>query len=115
MKDVKEDIKDIKESINKLTTFMMDQTNIQKSSSAQKDTTTTPDPTTTVQTNRKAPPLEGGISDKIGGMWTLKHNISSPSFYEILIKIELKGDTALDLKNLYNHVKMSLNAVTKLR
>ena len=48
-------------------------------------------------------------------MWTLKHEISSPRFYELLIKIELKGDTALDLNNYYNHVKMSLNAVTKLR
>ena len=60
---------------NKLTTFMIDQTNISKSSPAQKDTSTPPDPTTTVQTNRKAPPLEGGISDKIGGdcllVWTV--------------------------------------------
>ena len=71
MKDVKEGIKDIKETLNKITTFMMDQTNISKSSPSQKDTSTPPDPTTTFQTNRKAPPLEGGISDKIGGMWTL--------------------------------------------
>ena len=115
MKDVKEDIKDIKEKLNKITTCMMDQTNISKSSPAQKDTSTPPDPTTTVQTSRKAPPLEGGISGKIGGMWTLKHEISPPRFYELLIKIELKGDTALDLKIFYNHVKMSLNAVTRLR
>ena len=47
-------------------------------------------------------------------MWTLKHEISSPIFYDLLIKIELKGDTALDIKNFYNHVKMSLNAVTRL-
>ena len=88
---------------------------IYKSYPAQKDTTTPPDPTTTVQTNRKAPPLEGVISENIGGMWNLKHEISSQRFYELLIKIEFKGDTALDLKNFYNHVKMSLNAVTKLR
>ena len=94
---------------------MMDQTFISKFSPAQKDTTTPPNPTTTFQTNRMAPPLEGGISDKIGGMWTLKHQISSPRFYELLIKIELKVDTALDLKNFHNHVKMSLNAVTRLR
>ena len=48
-------------------------------------------------------------------MWTLKHEISSPRFYELLIKTELKGDTALDLKNFYNHIKMSLNAMTRLR
>ena len=68
-----------------------------------------------VQTNRRAPPLEGEIYENISGMWTHKHEISSLRFYELLIKIELKGDTALDLKNLYNHVKMSLNAITKLR
>ena len=48
-------------------------------------------------------------------MWTLKHEISSPRFYELLIKIELKGDTNLDLKNFYNHVNMPLNAVTRLK
>ena len=48
-------------------------------------------------------------------MWTLKHEISSPRFYELLIKTELKGDTALYLKNFYNHIKMSLNAVTRLK
>ena len=66
-------MKDVKKGINKLTTLMMDQTNISKSSPAQKDTLTPPDPTTTLQTNRRAPPLEGEISDKFGGMWTLKH------------------------------------------
>ena len=40
--------------------------------------------------------------------------ISSPRFYELLIKTELKGDTALDLKNFFNHIKMSLNAGTRL-
>ena len=76
---------------------------------------TPPDPTTTVQTNRRDPPLEGGIPENIGGMWTLKYEISSPKFYELLIKTELKGDTAMDLKNFFNHIKMSLNAVTRLR
>ena len=87
MKDVKENIKDIKETHKCFATFMMDQTNISKSSPSQKDTSTPPDPITTVQTNRRAPSLEGGMSDKIGGMWTLKHEISSPRFYELLIKI----------------------------
>ena len=48
-------------------------------------------------------------------MWTLKHEISSPKFYEILIKTELKVDTALDLKNFYKHIKMCLNAVNILQ
>ena len=58
------------------------------------------DPSTVVPANKKAPLLKGGHSTKIGGMRTLKHEISSPKFYEILIKTELKGYTALDLKNL---------------
>ena len=67
-----------------------------------------------VPANSRDPPLGRGNSTKIGGMWTLKHEISSPKFYELLIMIDLKGDTALYLKNFYNHVKMSLNAVTRL-
>ena len=34
--------------------------------------------------------------------------------YEILVNTELKGDTDLDLKNFYNHIKMSLDAVSRL-
>ena len=30
-----------------------------------------------------------------GGMCTLKHEISSPKFYDILVKIELKGGTTM--------------------
>ena len=48
-------------------------------------------------------------------MWTLKNEISSPKFYELLINTELKGYTVLDLKNFYNHINMFLNAVTILR
>ena len=91
-----------------LATIKKDKNDISKSSPAHKDPSTPPDPTTMVQTNKRAPPLEGGIFENIGGMWTLKHEISSPRFYELLIKIELKGDTTLDLNNFYNHVKMSL-------
>ena len=105
----------ITEDLQKLTTLMIDQANISKSFPSQKDTSTPPYPTTTVHTNRRAPPLEGGISENIGGVWTLKHEISSPRFYELLIKTDLKGDTAMDLKNFFNHVMMSLNAVTRLR
>ena len=92
-----------------------DKNNISKYSPDQKDTSTPPNPNTRVQTNRSDPPLEGGISENIGGMWTLKHEISSPKFYEVLIKTELKGGTAMDIKNFFNHIKMSLNAVDRLR
>ena len=47
-------------------------------------------------------------------MWTLKYEINSPKFYQLLIKKELKGDTALELKHFYNHIKMCLNDVTRL-
>ena len=68
-----------------------------------------------VPANRRAPILEGGHSTKIGEMWTLKHEISSPKFYEILIKTELKGYTDIYLKNFYNHIKMCLNTMTIIR
>ena len=91
------------------------QINTMSSSPTQKDTSTTPDPTTVVPANRRATPLEGGHSTKIGGIWTLKHEIRSPKFYELLIKTELKGYTDLDINNFYNHIKMCLNAVTRLQ
>ena len=40
-----------------LTAMKIDKNNISKSSPAQKDTATPPDPTTTVQNNKRAPPL----------------------------------------------------------
>ena len=48
-------------------------------------------------------------------MWTLKHEISSPKFYELFIKTELKGYTALDLNNFYNHINICINVVTRLQ
>ena len=45
-----------------------------------------PDPTTLVPANRRATSLDGGNYTKIGGTWTLKHEISSTKFYELLIK-----------------------------
>ena len=98
-----------------LAEMKIDKKNISKSSPAQRDTSTPLEPTTTVQNNRKIPPLEEGISDKIRGIWTLKHEIRSPKLYELLIKTELKGDTDMDLNNFFNHIKMCLNAVTRLR
>ena len=48
-------------------------------------------------------------------MWTLKHEIRSQKIYELLIKTELKDSTDMDLKNLYNYIKMCLNAVNRIR
>ena len=98
---------------------MIYKNNISKSSQSQKYTSTPPEPTTVVPTNvptnRRDPQLEGGHYTKIFGMWTLKNDISSPKLYELLIKIELKWDTDLYLKNFFNHIKMCLNAVTIIR
>ena len=82
------------------------QLNTMSSSPTQKDTSTPPDLTTLVLATRRDPPLEGGNSTKIVGMWNLKHDISSPKLYELLIKTELKGDPALDIKIFYNHIKI---------
>ena len=110
-----EKITQLIETLNNLTAFMMDHNKIPKYSPTQKDTSTPLDPTTVVLTNRRAPPLKRGNSTKIGDMWTLKHEISSPKFYELLIKTELKGDTSTDLRNFFNYIKMCLNAVNRLR
>ena len=67
-----------------------------------------------VPANKRAPPLDGVKSTEIGGMWTLKHEISSPKFYKLIIKTELKVNTDIDLNNFYNHINMCLNAVTRL-
>ena len=58
--------------------------------------------------------MDGGNSTKNGGMWNIKHKISSPKFYALLIKTELKGETAMDLKNFYKHINMCLNEVNRL-
>ena len=93
---------------------MMDQIKISKSAPEKKDSPKAQYITTVVPDNKKDPPLEGGHFTKNGGIWTLKHEISSPKFYGLLINTELKGDTALDLKNFYKHIKMCLNDVTRL-
>ena len=89
--------------------------NIFKSSSTQKDFPKPTDPITVVPANRRAPPLDGGQSTKVGGVLNLNHEIRSPRFYGLLFKIELKGDTALDLKNFYKHINMCINAVTRIQ
>ena len=90
------------------------QLNIMSSSPTHKDTSNPPDPTTLVPYNRRSLPLEGGHSTQTGGMWTLKHEIRSLKLYKLLIKTELKRDASLDLNILYDHIKMCLNAVTRL-
>ena len=59
--------------------------------------------------------MDGVHSTKIVGMWTIKHDISTPRFYELLINTDIKGDTGMDLKNFYNHIKICLNEVTRLQ
>ena len=85
-KETNEKLTLITENLQFLTAFMMDQIIISKYSPTQKDTPTPPYPTIMVPTNRRDPPLEGGHSTKIRGTWTLKHEISSPTVYELLIK-----------------------------
>ena len=115
-KETDEKIKENTETLKQILAEMnKDKNNISKYSPAQKDTSNPTDPTTTVQTKRRDPPLEGGTPDKICGMWTLKHDTSPPKFYELLIKTELKGETALDLKNFFKYIKMCLNAANRLR
>ena len=64
--------------------------------------------------NNRDPLLYGGQSTKVGGMWTLKYEIISPKLYELIINIELKRYTDMDLKNFYNHINMRINAVNRL-
>ena len=59
---------------------MMDHNKILKYSPEKKDSPKAQDPTTSVLANKRVPPLEGGNFTKIGGMWTLKHDISSLNY-----------------------------------
>ena len=89
-----------------------DQINTLVSSPNQNDSPKPLDTINLALPNRRATPLYGGQSTKIGGMWNLKHDISSPRFYELLIKTEIKGYNTLYLKNFYNHIKIFLNEFT---
>ena len=91
------------------------QLNTLVSSQTQKDTSNPQEPTTVVPDTKRDPPLDGGNFTKIGGMWTLKYEIISPKFYELLIKTELKEGTSLDLKKFYSNIKMCLNVVTRIQ
>ena len=81
-----EKIMNITEDFNANLTTITDQINTLKYSPTHKHSPKPPDPTTVVRANRRDPPLDGGQSTQIGGMWTLKHEISSPKFYKIPIK-----------------------------
>ena len=63
----------------------IDQINTFKSSPTQKDSPKPPELTNVVTYNSRDPPLDGGYSTEIGGMWTMKHEISSPILYEFFI------------------------------
>ena len=96
-------------------TTIMDQINTYKSSLDHMDSSKPQYPITVVPDKNRASPLDIGHSTKIGGMWTLKHDNSSPKLYEVLIKTELKGYTVLDLKKFYNHINICINDVTRLQ
>ena len=70
------------------------------------------DSATVVHTKRKVSLLEDGHSKQLFVLCNLKHEINWPKLYEFLISTKLKGETALDTKNLYNHIKMCLNVAT---
>ena len=85
-KETNEKLTLLTDNLQVFTALMIDKTNISKSSPSQKNTLTLPYYTTMVPTNNMDTMLEGEHSTKIRGMWTLKHEISSPKFYELLIK-----------------------------
>ena len=108
-----EKMTNLTEDLTGMIESMMGQIKFSKSSPDNKDSPKTQYPNNVVPSNKKVPPMKGGNYIKIGGMWTVKHEIISPKLYELLINTELKGDTDIYLKNFYNHIKMYLNAVTR--
>ena len=100
------------DKIKKWTKTIMDKPD---NSSPKKVKNNPQDYTTVVHTNRKVSPLEGEQYKEIRGILTLKHDISSPKFYKIILKADLKWDSALDLKKFHNQVKIFLNTATKLQ
>ena len=82
-------MKKITENLTEIIISMMDQNNISKYSLEKNYSPKSQYPTNVVPANKRVPPLEGGHSTKTGGMCKLKHDIISPKFYELLIKIEL--------------------------
>ena len=113
--DSDEKIKNLIEYLTAMIISVMDQNKISKSSLENKYSPKAQDNTTVVPAYKRAPTLDSEHYINIGGMWNIKHDIRLPKFYEILINTELKSDTALNFKNFYNHIKMCLNAVTRLQ
>ena len=93
--DADEKKKNLIEDLTAMIASMMGQIKFSEYSPNKKDSPKGQDTTILVLDNKRYPPLEGGHSTKIGGMWTLKHDIGSPKSYEILINPELKGVTTL--------------------
>ena len=71
----------VTEKIKAMLAEITDQIKTLKSSPTQKDSPKTLEPTNVVPNNNVDSPLDGGQSTKIGGMWTLKNEISSPRLY----------------------------------
>ena len=93
----------------------MNQNYISKFSPAHNGSPKPLETTNVVPDNRRYPQLDGGHSTKIYGMWNIKHEIRSPKFYKLLAYKELKRNTILELKNLYNHINVCHNAVTRIQ
>ena len=84
-RDSDEKIKKLIEDLTEIITAIMDQITFSESSLDKKDSPKAQDPTTVVPYNKRYPLLEGGHYTKIGGIWTLKHEIRSPKLYELLL------------------------------
>ena len=113
--DYDEKIKKLIEDFTVMITSIMGQIKTPKFSPDNKDLPKAWYPNTVVPANKKDSLLEGGHSTKKGCMWTLKHEISLPKIYELLINTELKYDTVLDLNKFYNQINMFINVVTRIR
>ena len=74
------------EEFKRMIAAITDLINNLKSSPYHRDSPKSQYPTTIFPAKRRAPPLHSGQYTKIGVMWTLKHEISSQIFYELLIK-----------------------------
>ena len=80
-------MKNLTEYLTGMITSMLDQIKISKSSPDQKDSPKAQVLNTVVPSNKRDPPLEGGHSMNFFGMWTIKHEIRSQKFCELLVNI----------------------------
>ena len=79
--DSDEKIMKLMEYFKEILTAITDNINTFKSSSTQNYSTKPPYPTTVVPNNRRDTSMDGGYSTKVGSIWNLKHEISSPKLY----------------------------------